>query len=216
MPALPMKEGYGPTLGALAAPRWRAASPLVRRTIVVAALVLAALAVGVVLTLLNPVYSHGGSVPFSFAYRGLHRVAPEPGGYVRVEKRAGSGQLEYSFAVDPLALPPYRGELEGELPIFAVSYIRALQRRDPGAVIRGEGKTRVNSVSAYDILYTATVEGTPMFGRDVLLLPERPGARDGVAIVMLTAQDATRQVAGPMEVATTGVLFGPLRGFQIG
>jgi hypothetical protein len=177
---------------------------------------LGALAVAIVLTLLNPVYSHGAPVPFSFTYRGLHRVAAEPGGYVRVEKRSRSGRLAYSFAVDPLVLPAYRGEVEGELPIYAVSYVRALKRRDPGAVIRGEGKTRVNSVSAYDILYTATVAGTPMFGRDVLLLPERAGVRKGVAIVMLTAQDATRQVAGPMEVATTGILFGPLRGFQIG
>jgi hypothetical protein len=215
MAALPMKQGYGPTLGALLAPRWRAATTRVRRTLAGIALALVALAIAVVLTLLNPVYSHGGPVPFTFPYRGLYRVAAEPGGYVRVEKRGPSGRLDYSFAVDPLVLPAYRGELTGELPIYAATYIRALLRRDPGAVIRGEGKTRVNSVPAYDVLYTATVDGIAMYGRDVLLLPERPGVRRGVTIVMLTARHATKQVAGPIEVATTGVLFGPLRGFQI-
>ena len=57
----------------------------------------------------------------------------------------------------------------------------------PDFVLRGEGKTRVNTVPAYDVLYTATVEGREMYGRDVLLLPERAGAREGVEIVMLTA-----------------------------
>jgi hypothetical protein len=216
MPGLPVKREYRPTLGDLLAPRWRAAPPLARRSMIALGVGLVALIVAVVLTLLNPVYSHGGRVPFSFPYRGLYRTAAEPGGYVRVEKRSSSGRLLYAFAVDPLELPPYRGELTGELPIFASAYIRSLERRDPGAVIRGEGKTRVNSVPAYDVLYTAPIEGRQMYGRDVLLLPERRGAREGVAIVMLTAEDATKQVAGPIEVATTGVLFGPLRGFQIG
>src|ERR1700724_1841571 len=122
MAALPMKRGYGPTLGELLAPRWHAATPRVRRAIVAAGAALVAVAVAVVLTLLNPVYSHGGPVPFTFPYRGLYRVAAEPGGYVRVEKRSRSGRLEYSFAVDPLVLPPYRGELTGELPIYAAGY----------------------------------------------------------------------------------------------
>jgi hypothetical protein len=216
MPGLPVKREYRPTLGDLLAPRWRAARPATRRSLIAVGVGLAALTLAVVLTLLNPVYSHGGRVPFSFPYRGLYRTAAEPGGYVRVEKRSPSGRLLYSFAVDPLELPPYRGELTAELPIFASTYIRALEHRDPGAVIRGEGKTRVNSVPAYDILYTAPIEGRQMYGRDVLLLPQRRGVREGVSIVMLTAEDATKQVDGPMEVATTGLLFGPLRGFQIG
>ena len=47
-------------------------------------------------------------------------------------------------------------------------------------MLRGEGKTRVNTVPGYEVLYTATVDGREMYGRDVLLLPERPGAREGV------------------------------------
>jgi hypothetical protein len=216
MVAVPLKPEYGPTLGRLLAPRWHAASPLVRRTLIVAAGVLAAGIAALVLTLLNSSYSHGGPVPFRFSYRGLYRVAPGPGEYVRIESRSSAGALRYRFAVGPLRLPPYSGDLSGELPMYANAYIAGLRRRDSSFVLMGEGKTRVNTVPAYDILYTTTVEGRPMYGRNVLLLPERPGARLGVTITMLTAPGASRQVHGPMEVATTGVLERPLRSFTLG
>ena len=102
-------------------------------------------------------------------------MAPDPGGYVKVQRRRADGSLEDSFAVEPLQLPPYSGELSGELPLYATGYIRGLARRDPDFVLRGEGKTRVNGVPAYHVLYTAVVEGRTMYGRDVLLLPERRG-----------------------------------------
>jgi hypothetical protein len=211
-----MKPEYGPTLGRLLAPRWHAASPLTRRLVWGAGAALAVLAAALVLTLLDSTYSRGGRVPFSFSYRGLHRVAPEPGGYVRIEKRTAGGKLAYSFAVAPITLPPYTGEPSGELPLYADAYVEAQRRRRSGFVLRGEGKTKVNTRPAYDVLYTATVEGREMYGRDILLVPERPGAREGVAIVMLTAPGVSKQVDGPMEVATTGVLVGPLRSFSLG
>jgi hypothetical protein len=216
MIAVPMKQEYGPTLGRLLSPRWRAASPLARRLVIAAGVGLLALLVAAVLTLQNASFSHGGRLPFSFAYRSLYRVAPDPGGYVKIQRHRSDGTLEDSYAVDPLVLPPYRGELSGELPMFASGYIRALERRDPGFVLRGEGKTRVNAVPAYQVLYTALIQGRTMYGRDVLLLPERPGAREGVEIVMLTSPTANRQVDSPLEVASTGVLLRPLKTFTFG
>ncbi len=216
MPALPIKPEFGPTLGELLAPRWHAASALVRRLVIAA---LAALLVGVialVLALLNTTYLHGGRVPFSFSYRGLSRVAPEPGGYVRIEKRSPHGRLLYSFAIDPLTVPPYTGEPQAALPIFASAYVRALRSRYPGLAYRGEGRTTVNSVLAYDVLYERTVEGRRMLGRDVLLLQGGKGAREGVDIVMLTAPGANKQITGPYEVASTGVLLHPLRSVTLG
>jgi hypothetical protein len=215
MVAVPMKPEYGPTLGRLLSPRWRAASPLVRAAVIAAGVGLLALLVGAVLTLENATYSHGGKVSFSFAYRGLYRVAPDPGGYVKVQRRR-AGVLEDSYAVEPLRLPPYSGELSGALPLYASGYIHALAQRNAGFVLRGEGKTRVNGVPAYQVLYAAIVEGRPMYGRDVLLLPERPGAREGVEIVMLTSPSANAQVDGPLEVAATGVLLRPLKTFSFG
>jgi hypothetical protein len=216
MVAVPMKPGYGPTLGRLLSPRWQAASPLARGLVIAAGVGLLALLVGAALTLENASFSHGGKLPFSFAYRSLYRVAPDQGGYVKVQRRRSDGALEDSYAVEPLLLPAYSGEVSGELPVYASGYIRALRQRDVGFVLRGEGKTRVNAVPAYQVLYTALVEGRTMYGRDVLLLPERQGAREGVDIVMLTSPTANSQVDSPLEVASTGVLLRPLKTFTFG
>jgi hypothetical protein len=81
--------------------------------------------------------------------------------------------------------------------------------------LRGEGKTRVNTVPAYNIFYTAMLEGRQMYGRDVLLLAERQGVRDGVAIEMLTSPSANSKVTSPLEVASAGVLEKPLKTFTL-
>ncbi len=216
MAAVPMKPEYGPTLGRLLAPRWRAAARPVRVAVVLGGLILLGGVIGLVASLLNAEYSQGGKVPFSFAYRGLFRTTPDPGGYVKIRSPAGNGPLEYSYAVEPLELPPYTGELSGELPVFATGYVRALAAHDRGFVLRGEGKTRVNTVPAYQILYEETLEGRRFYGRNVLLLPERPGARLGVEIVMLTAVTASGKIRSASEVASTGVLLRPLKTFTLG
>jgi hypothetical protein len=175
---------------------------------------LVVLAIAVVLTLWPATYSHGGAAPFHFSYRGLSRTAPAPGQLVRIERRA-RGRLEDSFAVAPLRLPPYSGGLSAELPLYASGYIEGLSRKYGGFVLRGEGKTRVNTVPAYNVLYTAMIEGRQMYGRDVLLLAERQGVRDGVAIEMLTSPSASSKVTSPLEVASAGVLEKPLKTFTL-
>jgi hypothetical protein len=213
--AVPIKPEYGPTLGRLLSPRWRAASRRTRGLVIAASLALLVLLLAAALTLENAKYSHGGARPFSFSYRGLYRVAPEPGEYVKITRRK-DGRVSDSFAVRPLLLPPYSGGLSGELALFAASYIRTLEGRYRDFVLRGEGKTRVNTVPAYNVEYTALVEGHTMWGRDVLLLPQRPRARRGVEIVMLTSPSADRQVTSPLEVASEGVLLRPLKTFTLG
>lgn len=216
MAAVPIKAEYGPTLGRVLSPRWRAASALTRAVVIALAIGLVALAIGVFLTLENAHYSHGGKVPFSFSYRGLSRVAPAAGEYIKLERRAASGRLEDSYAVKPLVLPPYAGALTGEVPLYAAGYIRALRAHDEDFVLRGEGKTRVNAVPAYQVLYTTRVAGRTMFGRDVLLLAQRPGQLEGVSIVMLTSPTANAQVTTPLEVASEGVLLKPVKTFTLG
>jgi hypothetical protein len=216
MAAVPIKPEYQPTLGQLLAPSWHAASPLARGAAIVLLGGLMALIVATVLTLENASFTHGGRVPFSFSYRSLYRVRPDPGGWVKVQRRGPGGRLEDSFAVEPLTLPPYGGGMSGELPLYAEGYIVGLQRRYKDFVLRGEGKTSANTVPAYNVEYTANVDGRRMFGRDVLLLPQRPGAREGVDIVMLTAPKANPQVTSPLEVASTGVLLRPLTTFTLG
>jgi hypothetical protein len=216
MPAVPIKPEYGPTLGRLLSPRWRAAPPLARGAVIASAVGLLVLIVAAVLTLENATFSAGGKVPFSFSYRSLYRVAPDPGGYVKVQRRGPDGRLKDSFAVEPLRLPTYSGELSGELPLYAAGYIRRIGRQYADFVLRGEGKTRVNTVPAYNVLYTAVVQGQMVYGRDVLLLPDRPGARDGVDIVMLTSPTASSQVTSPLQVASAGALSRPVKTFTLG
>ena len=111
---------------------------------------------------------------------------------------------------------PTRALSPAELPLYAAGYLRALRSRYAGFVLRGEGAKRVNAVSAYNIFYTAVVDGRTMYGRDVLLVPPRPGAREGVNIVMLTSPTADSQVTSPLEVASEGVLLKPLKTFTLG
>ena len=216
MASVPVKPEYGPTLGHMLAPRWRRAGAAARATVIIAGIALLALAAGVVLTLLPASYSQGGAFPFSFNYKGLYREAPEPGGFVRVAAHYPDGSLKYSFAVNPLVVPPYRGEASGALPVYATGYARRLPARFPGLERTGEGKTRVNKVPAYQVLYKVRIDGREMYGRNVLLLPEKPGARRGVEIVMLTAAGATSEVKEPSEVASGGVLLRPLKTLSLG
>lgn len=216
MAAVPIKPEYGPTLGSLLSPRWRALPVAARRVALAVAVLVAVGVVALVLTVLDAGYSHGGRVPFSFRYRSLYRVAPEPGGYVRIVKRGADGALQYSLAVNPIVLPPYSGELSGAIPVYAAAYEARRRAQVPDFVLRGEGKAIVNGMSAYDVLYTTRAAGREVFGRDILLLPQRRGAREGVAIAMLTASGVTKKVEGPNEVGSTGVLLHALRSFSIG
>ncbi len=214
-PSIPLKPEYGPTLGRLLSPRWRSYSLAIRATVIALAVALLTILVATALTLANSTYSHSGRPPFSFDYRDLYRVPAGPANYVQVRAPA-HGPLRYSFAVGPLQLPPYSGSLSADLPVYATSYIDTLSRRVPGFVLRGESKTRVNTVPAYSIAYTTTIAGSTYYGRDILLLPNRVGAREGVRITMLLAPHAAPQVASPILVGTTGVLELPLETFTIG
>jgi hypothetical protein len=215
MVALPMKSEYGPTLGRLLAPRWNVAPRLARLAAITIGVGLVVVLIGAGLTLENARYSHGGPVPFSFAYRDLYRVPPEPGGYVKVESRWPNGELKYSYAVDPLRLPPYSGELTAEIPLFATSYANALSRRYRDFALSGEGKSKINNtLTGYQVAYSAILDGEPVYGRDILMVPQGSGVRDGVVIRILAATSANVQVTSPREVAQTGILLRPLKTFS--
>jgi hypothetical protein len=217
VPSIPIRPEYGPTLPGLLAPSWRRASRAVRVAAVAGGVLVVAILAGAVLALLNSTYGHGGGRPFHFSYRGLYRTAPEAGGFVRLQSHSPSGRLEYSFAVNPLQLPSYKGSVLAEVPLYASAYIGKLSRRYPGFVLRGEGKTRLNSkLGGYQVAYTTIVAGRRMLGRNVLLLHERSGQRSGVEIVMLTAPGANPQITEPLEVGSTGVLLRPLKTFALG
>jgi len=78
---VPIKPEYGPTLGRLLSPRWRAASPLTRAAVSILAVAAVAAIVAGVLELLNAQFFRGGRVPFSFSSRILYLVPSDSGGY---------------------------------------------------------------------------------------------------------------------------------------
>ena len=214
MPALPLKDQFRPTLADLLTPWWRGATCARRRLAVAAAASVVVLAAA--LAILYPrdgwIVHHGGAVSFSLQYpRAMHRVPPPAGAFARVEERSG-GILVRSFQVGPLRLPPYRGEISGELPLFAVRYIAGLAARTPGFLLASEGRTRVDVIQGYTITYSAIDSGRAYFGRVVFLLPRLTAARDGVTLTMTTIP--TSLVYDPDQVAVNDSLFEPLHSFR--
>lgn len=217
MVAAPLKSEYGPTLGELLAPRWRRASRVARALIVGVGVLLVAALAGGIARFAHPTLSRVGAVSFHFDYGGLYRASPERGGYAKVQRLRG-GRLEDSFAVAPLSLPSYRGTPSAALALYATGYIERLAARDRDFSLRGEGWTQVDSISpyaVYNVFYTTVVAGREMYGRNVLLLPERSGVRGGVAIAMLSAVAGDHQVSSPLLVGTKGALEEPLVSFAL-
>ncbi len=215
-----LQSRYGPTLGELLAPRWQRASGAVRAIVVLAGVLFAVAVLGAVLTFEHPRLSSSGGTPasFSFSYPGLYRARPAPGELALVRRMKG-GRLEDSFAVTPLELARYRGEPSAALALYATAAIGRLATAYPGFELRGEGWTQLNSISpyaVYNIFYRARLGGREMYGRDVLLLPERAGARGGVEISMLNAVGSDKQIDSPLLVGAKGVLAGPLVSFALG
>lgn len=165
-----------------------------------------------------PVYSRSSPVPFNFSYTGLYRTHAERGWFVSVA-RAQGGKLQDSFAVRPLHLPPYSGSLTAELPLYATSYERSLARRF-GAGFRpdGEGVPEVKAIdiySGYQIFYSAKIDGQLLYGRDVMLLPEGPHARNGVIIRMLSARGSATWLTSPLLVGSEGILAAVMESFAL-
>ena len=217
MPAVPLKSEYGPTLGELLSPRWRRAARAARAPLLAAALLLLLLLAAAVARFLPPTLSYSGSRSFSFSYSGLYRAPPPPGDSVLV-RRPRAGRPQASFAVAPLLLAPYRGEPGAALALYATDYIRRLRGSYRGFALRGEGWTQVDSVSpyaVYNVFFTADLRGQPTYGREVLILPEHPGARAGVSISMLSRVGAEKQVTSPLLLGTKGALAAPLTSFAL-
>jgi hypothetical protein len=196
MAAVPIKPEYQPTLGRLLAPRWRAASPLLRAAAIVSLLGLAVLIPAAVLTLQNASFSHGGKVPFSFSYRSLYRAPPDPGGWVKVQRHGPRGQLQDSFAVEPLTLPPYAGGLSGEQRRAerTLQHCGGAQNFDAVArARRGEHQPAYNGSSPRGRREEGVRSRRPPW-------PQQPG-REGAEIVMLTSPKASPQATSPWKAA---------------
>jgi hypothetical protein len=213
-----VKPQYGPTLAELLAPRWRAASAGQRG--LVGIVVLAVLAAAIALAVTRPRSStfvyRGAPVAFNLSYPSpLSAVTPPAGADMRVESRSQTGRLLGWFEVDPLRLDPYSGEISGQLPVFATTYIAGLARRIPGFLLRSETKTRINQIAGYSVTYSGRIAGQLMYGRAVMLVATLTGLRDGVILNMGIVPSPLLDPT-PDQVGSTDVLEKPLRSFRFG
>jgi len=138
----------------------------------------------------------------------MKKLAPSEGQYLHL-KREGLDE----FIVEPLTLPAYTGDVGGILPVAASREMEALKKRFPQLEPVEEGKTRINRVAGYSIVFRAS-RSPRLYGRVVLLPQDAPGALDGVKLVMLATPDGGADK--PRDVGAQGELKTPYRSFRFG
>jgi hypothetical protein len=211
-----VKPEFGPTLPALLAPRLRAMPAPARAA-------LALLAVGVVavvawLLLRTPPGEHAvvvtKPIAFNLIYNDpLQRDAPIPPEVLRLATPPGAADPQ-RLTVRPLHLPAYKGDPSGFLPLYTEQVVADLATRFTGFVRRGDGRTRVLDTPGYAIIFQAREHGRTVYGRDVLLVPDQPGARDGLDVLLVSARSAA--VPNAVTVGASGLLKTPLRSVRFG
>ncbi len=153
-----------------------------------------------------------GPLQFNLRYTdGLDRIEPRGNELLRLEARRGDLFVQ-SFVVSPLKLPPYRGEVAGFLPLFATREVDALRDRFSAFELVQDGKTRVNDVSGYSILFRARLGQRRLYGRYILLPGPIPGSRDGVRLLLEATPAAG--VSKPADVGVRGIIKRPYRTFR--
>jgi len=211
-----VREEFGPTLPELVGARLHVTARTVWRALAAAGVV-----VVLVLAWLMFVRDTPGQagvvvrepVTFNLIYTdALQRVAPRAGEVLRLRSRAGPPQ---SFAVRPLRLAPYKGDVSADLTLLSARLIREMSATYPGFLWRGDGRVNINQQPGYQIVFQARIGGHTTYGKRVLLVsaPD-PSPRAGVDITML----AERSTAVPKAdvVAANGALKTPLRSLRFG
>jgi len=211
-----VKPEFGPTLPALLEPRLRGMPAPARGAL--ALLAVAVVAVVAWLLLRTPPGEHTAVVSKPIAFNlvydePLRRDPPIPPEVLRLATPPGSADPQ-RLTVSPLHLPAYHGDPSGFLPLYAEGVVAHLGRRFTGFVRRGEGRTRILDTPGYAIIFQAREQGRTVYGRDVLLIPDQPGARDGLDILLVSARSAA--VPNAVAVGSNGLLKTPLRSVRFG
>jgi len=212
-----VRPEYGPSLPELAGPRWCALPRAPRLALAAAgALVLLAILVGIVRGEGDDRTAIVVDKPIAFNLvhtQGLAKVAPHPGELLRLESDTSRSDRQ-SYTVEPLTLPPYRGDVSAGFLIATARMAEQMAAADPNFVYRGEGRARINDLPGHQILFVTRRGATTVYGRRVLLVPDEPGAREGVQITVLA--DRSAAVPNIDAVGNNGLLKTPLRSFRFG
>ena len=218
MSSLPVKPELGPTLPQLLGPWWRRASRPARVAVLAAvAVVLVLLALAVLGKATSDETHVVVSEPVAFNLRhsdALDRVEPERRERLALEALRGDLFLQ-SFHVTPLRLRPYEGMPAGELPIVAERLKERLARRFAEFRLVEEGRITINEIPGYEVVFAARSEDDRrLYGRWVMMVPEEPGAREGVILELLGTPAAG--IPNAEAIGDEGQLKLPLRSFRFG
>jgi hypothetical protein len=192
---------------------WR---PATRRAVfVLLGLIVLALGVWLVVPRHNGVHFVHRSAPvFNLRYaEAFNKLKPQRDEFLHIRRKA-HGRVVDSFSVRRLRLPPYRGDVNGLLPVYAERVLSELRAAYPGLRLVEEGKARVNLVAGYSILFRVGKGRNRMFGREVLLPEPKPGARDGVRMALRTFKGSGVGMA--RDLGAHGALKTPYRSFRYG
>jgi hypothetical protein len=216
VPALPVKPEHGPSLPEIVEAR---RGPRAARVLVIAAA--AALLAAIVLVLV----ARGGgerlvvetdAVTFNLIEPdGLERVDPRPGELVRLEARRPDGLFLQSLVVRPLVLPDHDGQAAGVYPVVAERAILRMRDELEDFRLAEDSRTRINQVPGYTYAFSSrTDDGRRLYGRRYLLVPDAPGERRGVELVL----DGTPAAGIPNAIGTggQGALRTAVRSFRFG
>jgi hypothetical protein len=220
MPAA--RPEFGPSLPELAASRLRLPEARVR------AILLGAVAVAAVLYVASGLLGVrgtpalqdeivGGAVPFTLGHSdALRRVDPQPGEALRLVGRPGAP--EQSYAAEPFAIPPHRGDVTAVLGVLAARQADALARELADFRYRGDGKARINELPGHLLVFQFRRDGRTVYGKRFLLAPlAEPGApapRRGMAVTLLAERSPA--VPNADAVGDDSALKAPLRSFRFG
>ena len=210
-----VRSGFGETLPALL--RRRHGIP--ERATLLAAAALALLVVAGYLVVHDPLDGrtqrvHRSAPVFNVLYRAgvVRPVAPQGPEYQRYAAR--TGRVDATVAVAPLELPPFRGNVSGELPVSMETRVAALQARLPGFEVVDEGRARIGGAPGYEVDYRFRDGRRRATGRDVLLLPQDTGARRGVVVSLRVARGP--RALGPKGRAAITAAKSTVRSFKFG
>ena len=155
------------------------------------------------------VITHRGPVTFNLRIPpGMTQLKPAAGELVHLERKG-----QDSIVVSPLALPAYKGDVGGILPVVAARELDALKQRFPDLEPVEEGKARINKAAGYSLSFRVS-RSPRQYGRLVLLPQPVPGARDGVKLLLLATPAGGAGKA--TDVGTRGQLKTPYRSFRYG
>jgi hypothetical protein len=182
--------------------------------------VLGALVAGLLVWALRPTdmgvhYVHRPDPTFNLRYAdAFERLAPQRDEFLHIRRRGAQGRVLDAFSVQRLTLPPYRGDVNGLLPVYAERVLVELRHAYPGLRLVEEGKARVNLVAGYSILFRVGRGPDRMYGREVLLPKPEAGTREGVRMALRTWKGSG--IAKPRELGARGALKTPYRSFRYG